>query len=357
MTKKIHSKKSFSMAVSLLMTLSLITPGVTSSETTSQLHQQVNNTNLIAKEKISDRLLNNFKEDEKVTFLIKFKEKVDTQEIAASARESAEKANLPSKKSLLVKRSAIVSELKANSLEEQQNVKQYLESEETKGNVKDINSYYIVNGMAVTATKEVAEKVASFPEVEKVLPNETRQLYTTKTEDALAPESEVANVEWNVSRVKAHDVWAMGIDGSGTVVASIDTGVQWDHPALKEKYRGYNASTGQADHDFNWFDATAGQATPYDDLGHGTHVTGTMVGSETNGSNKVGVAPGAKFISVKAFAANGGTDADLLEAAQWILAPTDSEGNARVDMAPDVVNNSWGGGPGLDEWYRDVVTN
>ncbi|MGB5947477.1 S8 family serine peptidase [Paenisporosarcina sp.] len=357
MTKKIHSKKSFSMAVSLLMTFSLIAPGVASAEATGNLHQSVYNSNLIAKEKISDRLLSNFKDDEKVTFLIKFKEKVDTQEIAASARESAEKANLPSKKSLLVKRSAIVSELKANSLEEQQNVKQYLESEETKGNVKDINSYYIVNGMAVTATKEVAEKVASFPEVEKVLPNETRQLYTTKTEDVLAPESEVANVEWNVSRVKAHDVWAMGIDGSGTVVASIDTGVQWDHPALKEKYRGYNASTGQADHDFNWFDATAGQATPYDDLGHGTHVTGTMVGSETNGSNQVGVAPGAKFISVKAFAANGGTDVDLLEAAQWILAPTDSEGNARVDMAPDVVNNSWGGGPGLDEWYRDVVTN
>ncbi|MGA9227041.1 MAG: S8 family serine peptidase, partial [Mesobacillus sp.] len=226
-----------------------------------------------------------------------------------------------------------------------------------KGNVEDIHSYYIVNGMAVTATKEVAEKVASFAEVEKVLPNEMRQLFTTKTKEAVAPASEVANIEWNVQRVKAPDVWAMGIDGAGTVVASIDTGVQWDHPALKEKYRGYNALTGQANHDFNWFDATTGQTTPYDDLDHGTHVTGTMVGSEPNGSNKVGVAPGAKFISVKAFTANGGSDVDLLEAAEWILAPTDSEGNARVDMAPDVVNNSWGGGPGLDEWYRDVVTN
>ena len=103
--------------------------------------------------------------------------------------------------------------------------------------------------MAVTATKEVAEKVATFAEVEKVLPNETRELFATKTKNAVTPESEIANVEWNVERVNAPQVWDMGIDGSGTVVASIDTGVQWNHPALKEKYRGYNAATGEVNHD------------------------------------------------------------------------------------------------------------
>ncbi|PAV27584.1 peptidase S8, partial [Virgibacillus profundi] len=219
------------------------------------------------------------------------------------------------------------------------------------------NSYYIVNGIAVTATKEVAEKIATFAEVEKILPNETRELFTTVSKNAKTPQSEIANVEWNVERVGAPAVWDMGFDGTGTVVASIDTGVQWDHPALKEKYRGYDAETGEVDHDFNWYDATANQETPYDDQGHGTHVTGTMVGSEPDGENQVGVAPGAKWIAVKAFTAAGGTDADLLDAAEWILAPTDADGNTRVDLAPDVVNNSWGGGPGLDEWYRDVVQN
>ena len=357
MGKPRSSFKGFSIAASLLMTFSLIAPGVASSEPNSKLHQSAKSGNVSAIEKVSDRLLADFKEEEKVTFLIKFKEKANTEKIVEMARESSEKADLSSQKSLMVQRSAVVSELKSTSLEEQQNVKQYLEKEESQGNAEDISSYYIVNGMAVTATKEVAEKVASFPEVEKVLPNETRQLFTTKTADSEVPNADIANVEWNVDRVKAPDVWAMGIDGSGTVVASIDTGVQWDHPALKEKYRGYNALTGEVDHNFNWFDATAGQATPYDDQGHGTHVTGTMVGSEPNGSNQVGVAPGAKFISVKAFTSAGGSDVDLLAAAQWILAPTDAEGNARVDMAPDVVNNSWGGGAGLDEWYRDVVIN
>ncbi|MBQ9025261.1 MAG: S8 family serine peptidase, partial [Methanobrevibacter sp.] len=116
-------------------------------------------------------------------------------------------------------------------------------------------------------------------------------------------------------------------------------------------YRGYDAATGDVDHTYSWYDATASEDVPYDDQGHGTHVTGTMVGSEPDGANQVGVAPGAQWIAVKAFTAAGGTDVDLLNAAEWILAP-----NGDASMAPDVVNNSWGGGPGLDEWYRDVVT-
>src|SRR5699024_4199488 len=146
--------------------------------------------------------------------------------------------------------------------------------------------------------------------------------------------------------------WALGIDGTGTVVASLDTGVQWDHPALKEQYRGYDSETGEVEHEYSFYDATYdGYDTPADDNGHGTHVTGTMVGHEEDGSNPIGVAPGAKWIAAKVVDADGNAkDADLLDAAEWIMAP-----GGRTDMAPDVVNNSWGGGPGLDEWYRDTV--
>src|SRR5699024_4330694 len=163
------------------------------------------------------------------------------------------------------------------------------------------------------------------------------------------------NTPWNVDQIYAPEVWEKGFDGSGIVVASIDSGVQWDHPALKENYRGYDADTGEVDHEFSLFDSATEKTEPYDDVGHGTHVTGTMVGNEPDGSNQIGVAPGAKWIAVKAFSDDGGSDADILAAAEWILAPTDKEGNSRVDLAPDIVNNSWSGGPGLDEWYRDVV--
>lgn len=347
--KKRRQTKAFSLVATVAMTLSLITPGLSYAES-GKTSLSLNDSNQVTEAKVSDRLMKTFKDDEKVTFLVKFNEKADVEKVAKEARSTAEKASLSAAKLEHIQRSAVISELKATSIDSQAEVIKYLESEIEKGNAKDLKSYHIVNGIAVTATKEVAEKVATFAEVEKILPNETRELYTTVDKDAETPKSDVANVEWNVERVGAPAAWNMGFDGSGVVVASIDTGAQFDHPALAEKYRGYDPVTGEVDHTYSWYDATAGIETPYDDDGHGTHVTGTMVGSEPDGANQVGVAPGAQWLSVKAFTAAGGTDADLLDAAEWILAP-----GGDVSMAPDVVNNSWGGGPGLDEWYRDVV--
>jgi bacillopeptidase F len=303
-------------------------------------------------QKISKKLKSQFEKSDKVTFLIKMKEQVDTTAVAQKVQEKASLSKATPAKTKLLKRSSIVSELKATAQETQFEIMDYLEKQEQAGLAKDIHSYYVVNAIAVTATQEVMDKVATFQEVEKILPNETRQLFVPeKTDVALAePNANTNSIEWNIDRVGAPAVWEMGIDGSGITVASIDTGVQWNHPALQEKYRGFDSSTGQTTHENNWFDAVSGQAAPYDDLGHGTHVTGTMVGSEPDGANAIGVAPGAKWIAVKAFTEDGGTDADLLEAGEWILAP-----NGNPDLAPDVVNNSWGGGPGLDEWYRPMV--
>jgi bacillopeptidase F len=305
-----------------------------------------------SEQKVNKRLMSQFENQEKVTFLIKMKEQVDTAAVAQEADKKACVKKATPAKAKSMKRSTIVSELKAKAKETQYEVLEFLDNQKQKGVAEDVHSYHVVNAIAVTATKEVMEKVADFQEVEKILPNETRQLFVPEKAAAAVqdPAAGTSSIEWNIDRVGAPAVWEMGIDGSGITVASIDTGVQWNHPALQEKYRGYDSASGQAAHENNWFDAVAGQSAPYDDHGHGTHVTGTMVGSEPDGSNAIGVAPGAKWIAVKAFTASGGTDVDLLEAGEWILAP-----NGNPDLAPDVVNNSWGGGPGLDEWYRPMV--
>ncbi|WP_425464005.1 S8 family serine peptidase [Oceanobacillus piezotolerans] len=329
------------------MILTLVIPSLAFAES-NKVSEALFDSKKTAETKVAKSLKEQFSKEEKVTFLVKFSEKADALKIANEAKENAAKANLSAVSQKYAQRSAVISELKATSLQTQSNVKSFLEEEVEKGNVDSFHSYFVVNGMAVTATKEIAEKIATFSEVEKILPNEKRQLF--KTEAKEAPKADKQSVEWNVDRINAPDVWGMGVDGTGVVVANIDTGVEWDHPALIEKYAGYNAATGEVDHTYSFFDPVNGETEPYDIDGHGTHTMGTMVGSEDNGSNQIGVAPGAKWIAVQAFTSNGAYDSDLLEAAEWIMAP-----GGDATKAPDVVNNSWGGGSGLDEWYRDMV--
>ena len=352
--RKRETMRWLSLTLSFLLILTMFSPFVSNASAKSVNISANEQAKISPKAKINKSLLQQFKNDEYVSFLVKFKEQVDTEKLAKELDQKASKANLSAAKKKQLKRHTLVSELRSTAKETQHEVLNYLEKAKKDGLAKETQSFFIVNAVAVTGTKEVMEKLASFPEVEKILPNETRQLYTGTKTKADTNDSKVQSIEWNVERVGAPAVWDMGIDGTGIVVASIDTGVQWDHPALKQKYRGY-ISENEVNHEYSWFDAVSGQSAPYDDHGHGTHVTGTMVGSEPDGSNQIGVAPGAKWIAVKAFTASGGTDWDLLEAGEWILAPTDRNGNPNPEMAPDVVNNSWGGGPGLDEWYRPMV--
>ncbi|QED50155.1 S8 family serine peptidase [Cytobacillus dafuensis] len=348
--------------------------------------------------KVDKKLNDQFNKEKTVTFLLKLIDQVDTNKVAIETAKKAKAQKQTAAKTELMKRSAVVSTLRAKANETQHSIKTYLNQEMKKGNVKEFQSFYIVNGMAVTGTKEVMDKLATFPEVEKILPNETVQMIpnessNTSTQPTADPQEETqtntqaftrvetqtdtredtqtdtqrdtqtdtTSVPWNLAKIDVPQVWKMGFDGTGTVVAIIDTGVQWDHPALKEKYRGYNpANPDQPDHTFSWFDAVNGKPTPYDDSKQGTRGTGIMVGSEPNGSNQIGVAPGAKWIAVKATKGYGGsgTQVDLLEAGEWILAPKDAEGNPHPEKAPDVVNNSWGSViEGVDEWFRPMVQN
>lgn len=308
--------------------------------------------------KISSKLQVEFKNNKKVTFLVKFKDQVDTVKVAKDAELKASSQKLTATKTDLVKRSTIVSELRIKADTTQESLKKYVESEKAKGNVENYNSYYIVNGMAVTATEDVMKNIAAMPEVESLKPNGKVELVDTiKTNEKSIPTAN--NIEWGLEKIGVPSVWNMGIDGTGIVVANIDTGVEWNHPALKTKYRGYDpANPNTPNNEFNWFDATSAHSSvPVAYHPHGTHTMGTMVGSEANGTNKIGVAPGAKWIAVAGLNADGGTDADLISAGEWILAPKANDGTPHPEKAPNVVNNSWGGGPGVDDWYKVVVAN
>ncbi len=217
-------------------------------------------------------------------------------------------------------------------------------------------SFFIVNAVLVTGTRALAEAIAARPDVARLDGNPpidnvepvtlTPQELEAAAREALAPRA----IEPGVSYIRAPQVWSMGHTGQGIVIGGADTGVQWDHPALIDQYRGWNGTT--AEHDYNWHDSVHSGGgvcgpdaiAPCDDHGHGTHTLGTALGSNAAVTDQVGVAPGARFIACRNMDRGQGTPARYLECMEWFLAPypvggTTADGDPA--KAPDLTVNSW----------------
>ena len=120
------------------------------------------------------------------------------------------------------------------------------------------------------------------------------------------------------AQIGAQEAWTQS-DGSGVVVAVLDTGIQLNHPDLAgniwtnaDEIAGNGRdddSNGIVDdvHGANMFDHSANVG---DDHGHGTHVAGIVAARQGNGEGGSGLAPGAKIMPVKVLNANmsGTTD-------------------------------------------------
>jgi len=208
-------------------------------------------------------------------------------------------------------------------------------------------SFYGVNMIKVTASRDLLYELAgrsevlrmeANPKVQSSIPSPNLSQPTTLNRSVQTP----GTIEWNVARVNAPQVWALGFHGEGMVIANADTGVQWDHIALKSHYRGWNGTT--VDHTYNWHDATSAHSpTPVDPQFHGTFTMSEMVGDDGLG-NQVGVAPGAKWIACRNMDQHGvGSPAQYIECFDFLMAPypMGHPELANPAMAPDVINNSW----------------
>ena len=217
-------------------------------------------------------------------------------------------------------------------------------------------SYWLTNSLVVLGDSKVAKEFAKLPGVKAVRALKVYPL-VKPVSAKVAVLAAAGDPEWGVDKIRAPEAWAEGILGQGVVVASVDTGVDFTHPALVNQYRG-NLGGGEFDHNYNWWDPTGiCGGEPCDNAGHGTHTMGTMVGGDGPGpfTPDVGVAPGARWIAAKGCEDFGCTEESLISSGEFMIAPWDSDGNnPDPSLRPDIVNNSWGAGPG-DPFYTDVV--
>jgi uncharacterized repeat protein (TIGR01451 family) len=240
---------------------------------------------------------------------------------------------------------AVVDRLQSTAAASQAALLSDLAVRQARGSVQRYQPLWVTNAVAVTAGREALFALAARPEVRLVTLDRYRQwIAGPPVAEPLSLPLAVGSAEWNIQRIRADQVWAaLGLSGSGVVVANIDTGVDWNHPALQGSYRGYHTG-GLPNHTGNWYDATdGGFLYPGDGHGHGTHTMGIMAGA-----GGIGVAPGARWIAARAFDPSGNAYDSWIHAAfQWILAPAGDPA-----LAPDVVNNSWGSPEGASEAFR-----
>ena len=251
-------------------------------------------------------------------------------------------------------RSKLVAGLQALADRTQAPLRAYLEDAKATGLVESYTPFWIFNGIAVRARRPTVLTLAAQPDVSAIHLDHYRRWLdaesTSLNPDFARPQFRTtlsqSPVEWGVARIRADQVWAsLQISGTGTVVAGMDTGVDWLHPDLEANYRGHNPH-GVHNHASSWFDAVNGSLYPVDDHGHGTHTVGTAVGR-----GGTGVAPGAKWIGVKVLDTTGsGYDSWIHAGFQWLLEP-----GGYSTQAPDVVNCSWGSDSGfLTTFQADV---
>jgi hypothetical protein len=198
--------------------------------------------------------------------------------------------------------------------------------------------FYLVNAIEVEGDLLLREELAGHPEVDRIIFSQNLRplaepLPFTPSSDTTAP----GFPTWNIQLIGADRVWdEFGVRGKGIVIGQSDSGVDWQHPALRASYRGRDGN-----HDYNWLDPWTAQAQPWDGNGHGTHTLGTVLGAEG-----IGVAPEATWFGCANLVRNIGNPPDYLQCMQFMLAPYPIGGNPLRDgdpaQAADISTNSWG---------------
>ena len=136
---------------------------------------------------------------------------------------------------------------------------------------------------------------------------------------------------WGVNHIEADVVHSYN-KGTGIRVCVVDTGIDYTHPDLNDNY-----VTG--------WDFVNGDAFPFDDNGHGTHVSGTIA-AELNGEGVVGVAPEADLIVAKVLnSAGSGSYSNVIAGINWC-----------ASNSAKVISMSLGGSSGSDALKTAVDT-
>ena len=182
---------------------------------------------------------------------------------------------------------------------------------------KIMRDYYrVLNGVALECKRGMINRIKALPTVGNITPDKEVKL----------------DLEESIHQIRADIVQdSLGYKGNGILVGDIDTGIDYNNPALGGGFGlGFRVIGG--------IDFANNDNDPMDDHGHGTHVAG-IIGAN-GGDNLHGVAPEVKFLAVKVLNAEGvGYVSDIIAGIEYCLDP---DNNPATNDGASIINLSLG---------------
>lgn len=228
--------------------------------------------------------------------------------------------------------------------------------------------YKIILEDASVSVLDVCAELRENPDIEFAEPNYVARIQMVPNDPYYSSSGtwgQAYDDLWGIKKINCAAAWDTSL-GDGVVVAVIDTGLDYNHediaanvwvntaedintngkfdnwPSTEQRGGVYgdldgidNDANGKVDDVIGWDFCTYGgnvpDNNPMDDMGHGTHVSGTIAAVGNNGLGVIGVAPHAKIMPVRGLNSQGyGYNDDLAGCLTYA-----------ADNGADVVNCSW----------------
>ena len=187
-------------------------------------------------------------------------------------------------------------------------------------------SLELIGGFAASIPSDAIGVLAASPEIAQVTPNAVLELSKAGWEDASTlssadPQTSSSSLYEVARYMRADDMWDAGYTGAGVDVALIDSGVVPVN-GLTVPGKVFNGP------DLS-FESQYDGLRYLDTFGHGTHMAGIIAGRDDTTKNSlskaasesfVGIAPGARLVSIKVADAHGVTDvSQVIAAIDWVV--------------------------------------
>jgi thermitase len=247
----------------------------------------------------------------------------------------------------------------------------YLIKSEEKSTLRLVHELGTLPEVSYVEPNYIYQAIGSTPSVEAILAGTLRETFSSSS-----PNDPLYGKLWGLSNtgsnepdrnggqspnpgvagadIRAEKAWEISKGDQDIVIAVIDTGIDYNHPDLKNNMwvnlkevpgNGVDDDqNGYVDDVYGW-NAALDHGNPMDGNSHGTHCAGTIGAEHDNGLGVAGVMDKVQIMAVKFLSDSGsGSLTDAVEAIDYA-----------TKMNVDIMSNSWGGG-GYSQALSDAIT-